>query len=180
MKTILLDKRGDIMNTFENVFPEVSFLEEETVFSLNETGKNLAKAGNLPKAEESFTKAIEMDPYYPESYHNRGIIQTAQHKIEEAIESFKKLIDIEPYNPEHYNSIGLVYFQEMSFVESEMNFRKAIEIDQKHPGALFNLGKLLFNMERIDESLSFIERFLAIDSLNTEAMDIRERCNARM
>ena len=154
----------------------IDFLETESVVSLNETGTDLAKAGEMQEAEKKFLKAIEFDPYYPKSYHNLGILQAAQHKTKEAIKNIEKLIELEPESPEHYDNLGIVYFLEESFHDSESCFKKALEIDKNHPGALFNLGKLLFNMERTDEALSLIEQFHNIENLNTEAMDVLGMC----
>ncbi len=164
------------MNTTESVFPNLDFLEAETVFSLNETGTRLSKAGEMQKAEENFLKAIELDPQYPQSYHNLGILQAAQQRTEESIKNLEKLVELEPEIAEHYCNLGIVYYLEGSYYESELFFSKALEIDKDHPGALFDLGKLLFNLERTDEAISLIERFHDMESSNTEAMFILGMC----
>jgi tetratricopeptide (TPR) repeat protein len=164
------------MNTTENIFTKIDFLETEPVISLNVTGTNLAKAGEMQKAEENFLKAIELNPHYPQSYHNLGILQAAQQRTKEAIKNLEKLIELEPGIAEHYCNLGIVYYLEGTYYESELCFSKALEIDSDHPGTLFNLGKLLFNLERTDEAISLIERFHNMEISNTEAMFILGMC----
>ena len=77
------------MSTTENIFTNIDFLETESVISLNETGTRLAKTGEMQKAEENFLKAIELDPHYPQSYHNLGILQAAMQRTKEAIKNLK-------------------------------------------------------------------------------------------
>ncbi len=167
------------MNTPDDTLTNIDFLEVESVALLNETGTSLAKAGEMQKAEENFLKAIEIDPHYPKSYHNLGILQAAQQRTKDAVKNLEKLIELEPDNAEHHCNIGIVYFLEGSYYESEMFFSKALEIDNDYPDAMFNLGKLLFNLERTDEALSLIERFHNTDKLNTEAMDVLGMCFLR-
>ncbi len=164
------------MNTTENIFTKIDFLETEPVISLNETGTRLAKAGEMQKAEENFLKAIELNPHYPQSYHNLGILQAAQQRTKEAIKNLEKLIELEPGIAEHYCNLGIVYYLEGTYYESELCFSKALEIDSDHPDTLFNLGKLLFNLERTDEAISLIERFHNMEISNTEAIFILGMC----
>lgn len=164
------------MNTTENIFTNIDFLEAEPVIALNETGTRLAKAGEMQKSEEAFLKAIELNPYYAKSYHNLGILQAAQQRTKEAIKNLEKLIELEPNIAEHYCNLGIIYYLEGTYYEAELFFSKALEIDSDHPDTLFNLGKLLFNLERTDESIALIERFHNIESSNTEAMYILGMC----
>lgn len=164
------------MNTTENIFTNIDFLEAEPVIAMNEAGTRLAKAGEMQKAEEVFLKAIELNPYYPKSYHNLGILQAAQQRTNEAIKNLEKLIELEPDIAEHYCNLGIVYYIEGTYYESELFFSKALEIESDHPDTLFNLGKLLFNLERTDEAISLIERFHKMEISNTEAMFILGMC----
>ncbi len=164
------------MDTTENNIANIDFSEAKSVALLNETGTRLCKSGEMQKAEENFLKAIELDPNYPQSYHNLGILQAAQHRTTEAIKNVKKLIELEPDNAEHYCNLGIVYFLEGSYYESELFFSNALKIDNSHPDALFNLGKLFFNLERTDEAISMIERYQNIDSTDTDAMFVLGMC----
>jgi Tetratricopeptide repeat. len=164
------------MNSAENLFTNIDFLETESVISLNEAGTRLAKAGEMQKAEENFLKAIELNPQYPQSYHNLGILQATQQRTHESIKNLKKLIELEPDIAEHYCNLGIVYYLEGTYYESELFFSKALEIDNGHQSTLFNLGKLLFNLERTDEAISLIERFHNMESSNTEAMFVLGMC----
>ena len=164
------------MNTTESIFTNIDFLETESAVSLNETGTRLAKAGEMLEAENNFLKAIELNPDYPQSYHNLGIMQAAQQRTQEAIANLEKLIELKPGIAEHYCNLGIVYYLEGTFHESELSFSKALEIDSNHPDSQFNLGKLLFNLDRIDEAIPFIESFLYMKVSNTEAMFILGMC----
>ena len=104
------------MSNTDNIFTNINFLETESVISLNETGTRLAKEEEMQKAEENFLKAIELDPLYPQSYHNLGILQASQQRTKEAIKNLEKLIELEPEDPEHYNNLGIVYFLRRVFL----------------------------------------------------------------
>ncbi|MCP5003403.1 MAG: hypothetical protein GY941_05545 [Planctomycetes bacterium] len=156
--------------------PEIEPFGEDSVISLNETGKLLALSGEMDQAEESFCKAVEINPTYLESYQNLGTIQAAQSKICDAIETYKKLIKLESGKAEHFTNLGILYFLDQSFGSSEASFEKALVLDGSYPDALFNFGKLLFNLDRYDEAMVKIEAFLEKDTSNTEAMTILGIC----
>ena len=59
--------------------------------------------GNLPLAKSHYEVAIEIEPEYPNSYYNLGLVLISMKKYKEAIEAINKYISL---SPEHEHDIA--------------------------------------------------------------------------
>jgi tetratricopeptide (TPR) repeat protein/Zn-dependent protease len=112
-------------------------------------GYKLECAGNDRQAIDSFSKAIQYNPDYFQSYHRRG---NAYRKIEEdrqaiddyqeAIDLISKIIKLERLNAANYYSRALIYHDWMKIDPSRMenaieDLTKAIDIDSSNNSFYF-------------------------------------------
>src|SRR6266702_141362 len=91
------------------------------------------QAHELPKAEEAYRKAAELDP--SELSHQRGLGQTllAEEKYAEALQVYQKLSDVMPDDSDVYLRIAQIYRELHQLDKAEENLVKA---RQYAPGSL--------------------------------------------
>ena len=91
------------------------------------------QAHELPKAEEAYRKAAELDPSEPS--HQRGLGQTllAEEKYAEALKVYQKLSDVMPDDSDVYLRIAQIYRELHQLDKAEENLVKA---RQYAPGSL--------------------------------------------
>jgi tetratricopeptide (TPR) repeat protein len=67
--------------------------------------------GDLPRAVQDYTKAIELDAKMKDAYFNRGLLLARMKKFEEALKDLSEVIKMEPASPDAICNRGSVYFQ---------------------------------------------------------------------
>ena len=82
-------------------------------------GDAYAQEKQFDKAEDSYKKAVEMDPDEPSHHHGLADTLVAEQKYPEAIEQFKKLTQLEPGTSENYLRISQLYRQTGQFDQAE-------------------------------------------------------------
>jgi tetratricopeptide (TPR) repeat protein len=96
-------------------------------------GDAQTQAHDLPKAEEAYRKAAELDP--SEMSHQRGLGQTllAEEKYSEALTVYQKISDVMPDDSDVYLRIAQIYRELHQLDKAEENLVKA---RQYAPGSL--------------------------------------------
>ena len=128
---------------------------------------------------------MQVDPYYAEAFARKGMAQTlwanawASSNAEkdrvsaEALGTIRRAIAIAPAMAFGYTALGVAYQYQLLMSRSLNALRQAVE----HPGAdvptLCNNGLVLSQMLRQTEAKSALERALALDPLNSVALQIQ-------
>ena len=118
-------------------------------------GNEHKNSGDIDKAIDSWTKALEQNPEFAEAYYNRGSAYGRQDKLDKALSDFDKTIqfssDIKMQTLAYYNK-GLIYQKKGDFGQAISNYDKAIEIDATYPPAYKNRAVVYFSMKDYDKS----------------------------
>lgn len=67
--------------------------------------------GDLPRAVQDYTKAIELDKKMKDAYFNRGLLLARMKKFEEALKDLSEVIKLEPASTDAICNRGSVHFQ---------------------------------------------------------------------
>lgn len=122
--------------TYFRTYKLVSLLWLHIVTKLKETGIYRPKEDKglaIPyQAEESFKKAIELNPRNDAAYTSLGRIYRNQGKYSQAEEAFKKAIELNPRNDEAYLFLGWIYLEENNLLRAEESYKKAIELNPEN------------------------------------------------
>lgn len=120
--------------------------------SLNEESLKLKKTiGYDSINEESFKKAIELDPENVRAYRQLAWLYKGQGRFSEFEESFKKAIELNPKNGMGYAELARFYKEQGRFSESEKSFKKAIELDSENDMAYTQLAWFYKEQGRFSE-----------------------------
>lgn len=138
--------------------------EEELCAELAfQQGNFLLMLGQIDRAKNAYSHAIELNSNDADAYCNRGTIFSNRGEIDQAIEDYTKAIEIKPDSPEAYNNRGEAHGRKDEFDRAIDDYTKAIELKPDFPEAYYNRGI---------EYVSIGEFDLAIDDY-TKAIELK-------
>jgi tetratricopeptide (TPR) repeat protein len=106
---------------------------------------------NYSKAEEDYSKALELNPSYLDAYLRRGTLRYKVIKnLKEAEADFDKAVELAPECAEAYLHRGIVKCHLLKFDRALPDFNKSVELNPYDERALYNRGKNKF-MLKYDE-----------------------------
>ena len=69
-------------------------------------GRASSEKGEVDKAIEGYTKAIELNPKFAQAYYQRGLAYARKGEVDKAIEDYTKAIELDPDNSDAYYNRG--------------------------------------------------------------------------
>ena len=120
------------------------------------------KINNLDKAEESLTKALEIDSNYPEV--NRIYADTLRKKgqLEKSIIFANKAKDLAPNSVNILDTLGTCLASNKQYKEAEKYYDLALNINGQNPIVLNNLANCIRNTGEYERSIKYLEKALDI------------------
>jgi len=153
-------------------------LKKEDIYGLDKAGsKRRTEPKETPSAaenkfsssEESFKKAIALNPKNDGAYVELGWLYRMQGKFPEAEELFKKAIALNPKNDKAYVELGWLYRRQGKFPEAEEPFKKAIALNPENDEAYFRLGWLYRLQRKPLEAEEVLKKAIALNPKNDGA-----------
>ena len=136
----------------------VSLLEGITAHStspilLDLLGDAYTQAKELPKAEDAYRKAAELDP--SELSHQRGLGQTlmAEEKFQEALAVYQKIADLMPDDSDVYLRIAQIYRELHQLDKAEENLVRAKQYAPGNLDVLYNEAMLYEAEGRYEDAI---------------------------
>lgn len=111
-------------------------LAREKAMKVNNEGVEHYQAGDLDKARESLTQAIELDPQLALAYENRGLLSYDQGNWEEAIRDCTRALELDPQQAESYMIRGLAQLRRYEDDEAKKDFDRYRALRPESAGAL--------------------------------------------
>lgn len=108
----------------------------------NHLGVVLVKIGNFEEAQQTYLKAIDINPYNEVTFNNYGILLEKMLKLEEAAQLFLYAVKLNPFYSLAHNNLARIRSLQGFFEVSREEYKRASESDPKNITALW--GYLLF------------------------------------
>src|SRR5262245_45569392 len=141
----------------------------EEARACNTRGTALCHRELYEAAEESFRKAIDLDPSMAEAHSNLGIVLGRQERADEAAAAFEKALEIRPDLAGALNNLGFLASEAKDFDRAIELFRKAALHGADSSVAYTNLGNALHHLGRDTEAVEAWRKAMERDPLNVNA-----------
>ena len=113
--------------------------DEELYYNL---GIVYEKLKNTTKAQESYEKAIKLNPNFDDAIYNLGLVYTQIQEYDKSIECFEKILEPNSDDENTYFNLGLAYFKKNDLIKALDNFQSAIDINDEDIYAHFYIGNI--------------------------------------
>jgi|GEM_PF-3521888 len=138
---------------FISVFTGAAFSEDSAV-SWSNKGVEQLNTGNSAGADQSFSKAIDLDPEKAIVWYYRGIARHRLGKDKAALADLSRTVELAPDHAPAYSLRGFVYSKSGQNENGLADYSRAIQLKPDSDMYLFNRGVLYQNMGRYQEAVS--------------------------
>jgi cytochrome c-type biogenesis protein CcmH/NrfG len=142
-------------------------------------GEAYAKKDDNSKAEESYKKAIELDPKLPDPYSALAVLYNSQKKFDEATKMSEKVNELLAGSATGGNAAavfnqGIIYWnQGGKAAEAKAQFVKAIALDPQMADAHYWLGMANLNLGLIPDAAKAFEEYLKVAPTGQHAETVK-------
>ncbi len=119
--------------------------------------------GQLDKAIDDFSKALELNPKYKDAYNNRSIAYCQLNQFDKAIGDYTKAIDLDPQYTAAYYNRGIAYENINQWDNALIDFTKAISLDPKYTEAYSNRGVANRNLGHLENAIADYSKAIEIN-----------------
>ena len=138
------------------------------------------------RAEDSFRRALQINPRDPDALHNYGWYVCNKGRYEEAIGFFARAMESPVYGGQAKTLMakGICQLRAGQLTEAESSFARSYELDAANPITGYNLASLLFNRGDNTRAQFYIRRLNNTELANAESLwlgiKIEQRMNNRV
>ena len=166
MKKLLIKTLGCKVNQCESEAIRNAVVELDPGFSTahNAMGLLQERLRNMPKAEEHFARAIELNPLDSAAQTNYGSFLCRTGRYAEGEQRFLQALKNSLYTrPEvAYTNAGLCAMNAGESSKAETYFRSALEFDPKIPTVLIGMADISENLQRHLPARAYLQRYLEV------------------
>ncbi|MEX0724690.1 MAG: tetratricopeptide repeat protein [Planctomycetaceae bacterium] len=121
----------------------------------------MKKQGDLAGAEQTYRRALTVDPSHQPSYHSLAQLYMETGRDGEAIALAQEWTDIEPYKAEPFVEMAFIQREMGDTVGAEQSLQSALRANPRHPKALAHLGQVYQDSGRTDQAAALYQHSLA-------------------
>lgn len=124
------------------------------------------------RAEESFRRALQINPNDPDALHNFGWFQCGHKREKEAVSLFERAVANPNYGGQAKTLMakGVCETRLGLLKEAEASFARSYQIDATNPITGYNLAALLFKRGEDERAQFYIRRLNATELANAETL----------
>ncbi len=132
-----------------------------------ELGECYLFMGELDKAEEYYKKAVSSNGVHPDPYLGLATVAVQRGELDNAELMYQKAHKIEA-SDKSLSGLGLIKMENGHKEEAHALFVEAIRMNPENMVALYSLVRLGHELERVSETIPFLEAYLEIDAAKHE------------
>jgi type IV pilus assembly protein PilF len=149
----------------------------------NLRGLVYASMEDVPKAEDSFRRALQINPRDADVMHNWGWVMCRQGRYAEADAMFERALAQPRYTgvPRTLLARGACQARDGRWEEAERTLSRAYELDPSNPATAFNLSEVLLRRGEYERARFYIGRVNAQpDQSNAQTLWLAARIEHRL
>jgi len=139
--------------------------------------------GDDKLAEESFKRALQLNPRDPDTMHNYGWFLCQQKRVPEALAQFQQAIATPRYPgaARSWMTQGVCQARIGAYADAERSLVKAYELDPGNPVTAFNLADVLYRRGEFERARFYIGRVNAVQEYtNPQTLWLAARIENKM
>lgn len=138
----------------------------------NLAGLVYMRLNDLRLAEESFRRALQLDPRNASTLHNYGWLLCQQARFAESYRQFEQALADPTYNQraKTFLTLGLCQARAGARVEAERSLLRSYELDPGNPITGYNLSALMFRRGEATRAQFYIRRLNNGEYANAESL----------
>ena len=149
----------------------------------NLRGLVMASMGDPVQAEQSFKRAIELQPRSGDMLHNYGWFLCQQRRYEEADALFERATALPNYGEVQRTLLarGVCYARAGRWVEAERALSRSYELDPSSPVTAFNLSEVLLRRGELDRARFYVRRINQVpEAITAQSLWLAARIERRL
>jgi type IV pilus assembly protein PilF len=134
-------------------------------------------------AEESYRRALQLNPRDPDTMHNYGWFLCQQKRVPEALAQFQQAIATPRYPgaARSWMTQGVCQARVGAYADAERSLVKAYELDPTNPATAFNLADVLYRRGELERARFYIGRVNAVQEYtNAQTLWLAARIENKM
>jgi len=142
---------------------------------INNLGMSYAERGSLEKAEETYKKAIALDPQNPVGHHNLAGIYRNTGRMDLAMETFQHAIHLDRGFIFSYKSLAQIYLDQGDYRSARAALEAALPHTQEKPELLYLLFQLAYEQKDSAGAKLYLKKALELDPQNKNLRSLLKR-----
>jgi len=134
----------------------------------------LSQVGFSESAEQSFEKALEMNPGDPTPAYYLALLSAESGDIDQTISAFQRVVRIDPEHDRSWYNIGLAYSQKGDFTSAISYLDQAIALNPESVDYLWAKATVMYRTGDMEDLPTVIEKILAIDYDHPQALQLKQ------
>ena len=135
----------------------------QSAFLHNLCGVIYADDEKYEVAIESYNKSLQLNPYYPEAYNNKGNALRNTGKLEAAVENYNQAIKFQSDYTEAYYNLGTVLEDEERFEAALKSYNTALKLKPYYVKVYFAKGNLFISKRQLYPAIKSFKQALIVD-----------------
>ena len=130
--------------------------------SQNTHGVALRALERLDEAEESFRRALELDPDHQNALHNMAEMRKGQGRFADSAKWYREVLDMDPESARANSGMGDALTRLGRHEEAIQTYRGIFETDPEYAPAHAGIGFALLGLKRYGEALDSLARAISL------------------
>jgi tetratricopeptide (TPR) repeat protein len=125
------------------------------------------REGGFERAEELFSRCIELDPEYAEAYNYLAYMWAEKGiKLERALDYIQKALKLNPSSGAFIDTLGWIHYMRGEYKDAFKEINRAAEIIPDDPTIVEHLGDVLYKLGDEEQALPHWQRSFVLDPEN--------------
>lgn len=118
--------------------------------------------GDVERAKQYYSKAIELDPEYCDAMDNLGLLLRGEGNVVGAVTWYEKSIAIEPSNRVAHQNLAVAYRILGKLEEAKQEYQRLVQLDPNEPEGYFGLGSMYLMTDRPEDAIAQLKKAEAL------------------
>lgn len=149
----------------------------------NLRGLIYASMGDAVVAEQSFRRALELNPRDPDTMHNYAWFQCQQRRYDEADATFQRASELPNQRDTQRTMLarGVCQARAGRWAEAERTLSRSYELDPSNPVTAFNLSEVLLHRGELERARFYVRRINQVpEAVTAQSLWLAARIERRM